>query len=45
MENMVEPYRPQTKRIRRMRIACWINKAVDNHSGYVILIDFHGNNG
>jgi hypothetical protein len=24
-------------RIRRMRFACWINKATDTHSEYVIL--------
>jgi hypothetical protein len=26
--------------IRRMRFACWINKATDTHSEYVILIAF-----
>jgi hypothetical protein len=26
--------------IRRMRIACWITKATDTHSEYVILIAF-----
>jgi hypothetical protein len=26
--------------IRRMRFACWITKATDLHSEYVILIDF-----
>ena len=26
--------------IRRMHIACWIPKATDTHSGYVILIAF-----
>jgi hypothetical protein len=26
--------------IRRMRLACWINKAADTHSEYVILIAF-----
>jgi hypothetical protein len=31
--------------IRRMRISCWITKATDTHSEYVILIIFHGNNG
>jgi hypothetical protein len=30
--------------IRRMRIACWITKATDTHSQYVILL-LHGNNG
>jgi hypothetical protein len=24
--------------IRRMRFACWMNKAIDTHSEYVILI-------
>jgi hypothetical protein len=28
--------------IRRMRVACWITKATDTHSEYVILIAFHG---
>jgi len=27
------------------RIACWILKATNTHSEYVILIAFHGNNG
>ena len=26
--------------IRRMRIACWITKATDTHSEYVIVIAF-----
>jgi hypothetical protein len=26
--------------IRRMRIACWLTKATDTHSEYVILIAF-----
>jgi hypothetical protein len=26
--------------IRRMRIACWITKATDTHSEYVIIITF-----
>jgi hypothetical protein len=26
--------------IRRMRFACWITKATDTHSEYVILINF-----
>ena len=30
---------------RRMRIACWITKATDTHSEYVILIVFHSNIG
>jgi hypothetical protein len=29
--------------IRRMRFACWITKATDTHSEYVILL--HGKNG
>ena len=33
---MVEPGRPQI-RIRRVRFACWITKATDAHSEYVIL--------
>jgi len=28
--------------IRRMRIACWMTKATDTHSEYVILIAFPG---
>jgi hypothetical protein len=35
---IVEPDRPQT--IRRMRIACWIPKATNTHSEYVILTAF-----
>jgi len=31
--------------LRRMRIACWINKATSTYSEYVILMLFHGNNG
>jgi len=31
-ENMVEPW--------RMRMACWIHKATDAYSEYVILINF-----
>jgi hypothetical protein len=38
-ENIVEPYRPQMT-IRRMRIACWIPRATDTHSEYIILIAF-----
>jgi len=38
-KNIVEPGRPQ-KTIRRMRIACWINKDTDTHSEYVIIIAF-----
>jgi hypothetical protein len=29
--------------IRRMRFACWVTKATDTHSEYVILIAFHRN--
>jgi len=38
-KNMVQPDRPQTT-IWRMRFACWIAKATDTHSEYVILISF-----
>jgi hypothetical protein len=38
-KNKVDPDRPQIT-IRRMRIACWIPKATDTHSEYVILIAF-----
>jgi hypothetical protein len=31
--------------IRRMRFACWITKATDTHSQYVMIIVFHGNSG
>jgi hypothetical protein len=31
--------------IRRMRFACWVTKATDTHSQYVILIFFHCNSG
>ena len=37
MENAVEPDRPQTT-TWRMRIACWIPKATNTQSEYVILI-------
>jgi len=37
--NIVVPDRPQMT-IRRMRIACWIPKARDIHSEYVILSVF-----
>jgi hypothetical protein len=30
--------------IRRVRFACWVTKAKDTHSEYVILL-LHGNNG
>jgi len=36
---MVAPDGPQMT-IWRMRIACWINKATDTNSEYVIFIDF-----
>ena len=35
----VEPGRPQ-KTKWRMRVACWITKAINTHSEYVILITF-----
>ena len=35
-KNTVESYKPQLT-IRRMRIACWIGKATNTHSEYVIL--------
>jgi len=38
-ENMVERGRPQMA-IWRMRAACWIPKATNTHSEYVILTDF-----
>ena len=38
-KNMVERGRQQVT-IRRMQIACWIPKATDTHSEYVILIAF-----
>ena len=38
-KNIVEPDRPQLT-IRRMRIVCWVPKATNTHSKYVILIDF-----
>ena len=38
-KDIVEPDRPQMT-IWRMRIACWITKATDTHSEYVILIAF-----
>jgi len=42
-KNIAEPDRPQTT-IWRMRIACWLTKATNTHSEYVMPI-FHGNNG
>jgi hypothetical protein len=38
-KNIVERGRPQMA-IWRMRIACWIPKATDTHSEYVILTAF-----
>jgi hypothetical protein len=38
-KNFVEPERLQVA-IWRMRIACWIPKATNTHSQYVILIAF-----
>jgi hypothetical protein len=38
-KNIAERGRPQTT-ILRMRIACWIPKAADAHSEYVIIIAF-----
>ena len=38
-ENMAQRGRPQ-KTLPRMRIACWIPKATNTHSEYVILIAF-----
>jgi len=38
-KNMVRPDRPQMT-IRRMRFPCWILKATNTHSQYVILIAF-----
>ena len=36
-KNVVERDRPQVT-IRRMRIACWLPKATNTYTGYVILI-------
>jgi len=38
-KNIVERVRPQMK-IWRMRIACWIPKATNTYSEYIILIAF-----
>ena len=38
-ENIVEWDRPQMA-IWRMRIACWVTKATNKHSEYVILVAF-----
>jgi len=37
---MVQPDRPQMKTIRRVCSECWITKAKNTHSEYVILIAF-----
>jgi hypothetical protein len=42
--NTVQPDRQQTT-TRRMRIACWIPKAINTHSEYVTHIAFRCNNG
>jgi hypothetical protein len=39
VENMVEPDKPQMT-IWRMRIACWISKAINTHPEYETLITF-----
>ena len=38
-KNMVQPGRPQMT-MRRMPLPCWITKATNTHSGYVILTAF-----
>ena len=43
-KSVVEPYKPQMT-MWRIRIECWINKATDKHSEYIIFIAFYGNNG
>jgi hypothetical protein len=43
-KNIVQWGRPQME-IRRILIACWIPKATNAHSEYIILIVFHCNNG
>jgi hypothetical protein len=43
-KNTVERGRPHVA-IWRMCIACWIAKATDTNSEYVMLIAFHGNSG
>jgi len=37
--NVVDPGKPQMT-IWRMRIACWISKAINTHSEYVVRISF-----
>jgi len=39
LKNTVQPGRPQMT-IWHMRIACWLSKATNPHSVYVILISF-----
>jgi len=41
---MVQPYRPHMA-IRHMYIACWITKATDTYSEYVIFFAFPDNSG
>jgi len=43
-KNSAEPDRPQMA-ICRMRIACWVPKATNTYSRYVILLDFPLQNG
>jgi len=38
-QNIVEPDMPQIK-VWRMRVACWIPKAINTYAEYVILIAF-----
>jgi hypothetical protein len=40
MKDVAEPGRQQMTVIRHMCFACWITKATDTHSEYVILIAF-----
>jgi len=43
---MVVPDRPQmTIKYGHVCFACWMTKATDTHSEYVILITFHGSSG
>ena len=39
-KNIAEADRPQVTIIRRTRFACWLTKATDTHSEYVVLIAF-----
>ena len=43
-KSILEPDQPQMT-IWRMPIACWIPKATDTRSEYVLLLLFHYNNG